>query len=201
MNGLDRRDGSWHETQQVGEAVRLGSKDDDSNVSTTQILLVLDALVHSEEDFKSGSFCRRKQVTVFQSSHSSIAGGLAIVTGEGVPESLIDAFIDQDSHLWTCEQEVFRFFESSNGRFTGHGGKSFQKILNRLSAFQVVKESLDRHAGSTKHWSSAKNVRVFDDNVHAEIVARHDLDRPVYDSSGSQLVGAVGIETKIHFGS
>lgn len=94
---------------------------DDSNASTPQILLTLDALVHREEDVKSACFGRCQQVTVFQSGQSSIAGCLAIMTGEGVPESLIDAFIDQDSHLRTCEQKVFGLFESSYGCFTRDG--------------------------------------------------------------------------------
>jgi len=42
-------------------------KNDDSDASTSQILLVLDALVHREEDVKSRSFGLNKQITVFQS--------------------------------------------------------------------------------------------------------------------------------------
>jgi len=76
------------------------------------------------------------------------------MTGKRVPESLIDTFIDQDSHLRTSEQKIFRLFESDYGRFARDGGKSFQKILNRLAAFQVVKEGLDRNSSSTKHGSS-----------------------------------------------
>src|SRR5262249_1308906 len=107
---------------------------DDSNASPTQILLILDALVHREENVKSGCFGRCKQFTVFQSGQSSIAGRLANMTREGVPESLIDAFIDQDSRLRTCEQRSLAPSRAAMAA-SRETGKSFQKIINRLSAF------------------------------------------------------------------
>ena len=42
--------------------------------------------------------------------------------------SLIDAFIDQDSHLRTSGQKVFRLFESSNGSFTSTVGNPSRKF-------------------------------------------------------------------------
>ncbi len=56
---------------------------------------------------------------------------------------------------------MFCFFESSDSCFTRHGGKSLEKFFECLSAFQIVEESLDWHSRSTKHRSSAKNIRVF----------------------------------------
>jgi len=62
---------------------------------------------------------------------------------------------------------VFCFFERGDGRFTGDGGKSFQKVFECFSALQVVEERLDRDAGSAKHRSSAKNIGIFDDDTHS----------------------------------
>ena len=94
------------------------------------------------------------------------------MAGQRIPESLIDAFIDQNAHLRTREQEMFCLFESGKSRFTRDGRKSLEKVFERFSAFQVVEECLDRDAGSAKHRSSAKNVGIFDDEVHERIVSR-----------------------------
>ena len=67
---------------------------------------------------------------------------------------------------------MFCFFESSDSGLTRHGGKSLEKLFECLPAFQIVEESLDWHSRSAKHRSSAKNIRVFDDNSHERIVSR-----------------------------
>jgi hypothetical protein len=79
------------------------------------------------------------------------------VTGQPVPEPLINALVDQNKHLKTCEQEVLWFFESSDGRFARDGRKSLQKVFECFSALEIVKERLDGHSGSAKHGSSTKN--------------------------------------------
>ena len=66
---------------------------------------------------------------------------------------------------------MFCFFESSDSGFTRYGGKPLEKLFERLSSFQIVEESLDRHSRSTKHRSSAKNIPVFDDDSHETIVS------------------------------
>ena len=135
-------------------------------------MLVFDSLIHGRENVEPGCFRGIKKVAILQSGESGIAGCLAIVAGQGVPESLINTLVDQNAHLGTCEQEVFCFFESGDGGFPRDGGKSFQKVFECFSAFQVVEEGLDGHAGSAKHRSSAKNVRVFDNDSHERIVSR-----------------------------
>jgi hypothetical protein len=37
------------------------------------------------------------------------------VSRQGVPKSLIHAFIDEDAHLGACEQQFFGFFKGVNG--------------------------------------------------------------------------------------
>ncbi len=61
---------------------------------------------------------------------------------------------------------MFCFFESGDGHFTPNGRKSLEKVFECFSAFQVVEEGLDGHAGSAKHRGSAKNIGIFDDKAH-----------------------------------
>ena len=99
-------------------------------------------------------------------------GCLAVVAGQRVPESHIEPLVDQNAHLRTCEQKMFCFFESGDGRFTRDGRKSLQKVFECFSALQVVEERLEGHSGPAKHGSSAKNIRIFDDDPHEIIVSR-----------------------------
>jgi hypothetical protein len=140
------------------------------HLATGQILLVFDTLIHGKENVEFGCLRRCKKLAIFQSSQSSVTGCLAIVIRQRVPESLIDTFVDQNAHLWTCKQKVFCFFERSDGQFTRDGRKSLQKVFECFSAFQVVEQRLDRHSRSAKHGSSAKNIPIFDYNFHRIIV-------------------------------
>jgi hypothetical protein len=67
---------------------------------------------------------------------------------------------------------VFCFLEGGDSGFTRHGGKPREKLFERLSALQIIEESLDWDSRSTKHRSSAKNIRVFGDDSHETIVSR-----------------------------
>jgi hypothetical protein len=67
---------------------------------------------------------------------------------------------------------VFCFLECGDSGFTRHGGKPHEKLFECLSAFQIIEESLDWDSRSTKHRSSAKNIRVFGDDSHERIVSR-----------------------------
>ncbi len=131
-----------------------------------------ETLIHGDENVEFGCSRGGKEIAVLQSGKSGKTGCLAIVTGQRVPESLIDALVDQNAHLRACEQEVFCFFKGSNGRFTRDGGKSLQKVFECFSALEVVEQRLNRHSGSAKHRTSPKNVRVFDDDSHEVIVSR-----------------------------
>jgi hypothetical protein len=67
---------------------------------------------------------------------------------------------------------VFCFLECGDSGFTRHGGKPHEKLFERLSALQIIEESLDWDSRSTKHRSSPKNIRVFGDHSHERIVSR-----------------------------
>jgi hypothetical protein len=94
------------------------------------------------------------------------------VSRQSVPKSLIHAFIDEDAHLGACEQQFFRFFKGGNGSFARNRGKPFQKVFQRLSAFQLVEQRLDGHSRPAKHRGPAENVRVSDDDTHGDILTR-----------------------------
>ncbi len=117
-------------------------------------------------------------------------GYLAIVTGQRVPESLIDTLVDQNAHLGTCEQKVFCFFESSDGRFTRDGGKSLQKVFECFSALEVIEKRLDGHSRSAKDGSSAENIRIFDDYAHKGIVTRAIVGRAWETARGERVAEA-----------
>jgi len=79
------------------------------------------------------TLARNKKLIIRQTSQSSVAGRLAIVTGQRVPESLIDTLVDQNAHLVTCEQKVLCFFQCSDGRITRDGRKTLQKVFECFS--------------------------------------------------------------------
>jgi hypothetical protein len=62
-------------------------------------LLVFDTLIYGEKNIELRCFRGRKKLAIFQSDQSGVTGCLAIVTRQGVPESLIDTLVDQDAHL------------------------------------------------------------------------------------------------------
>src|SRR5882762_2668212 len=76
------------------------------------------------------------------------------------------------SRLGTREWKVLCFLESGDNSITRDSGKPLEKFFECLSAFEIVKESLDGDSRSTEHRGSAKNVGVFDDNSHECIVSR-----------------------------
>jgi hypothetical protein len=151
-------------------------------------LLVFDSLIHSQENVEFCCFRCCKKIAIFQSCESGVTGGLAIVTGQIVSEPFVDTFIDQNAHLGAGEEKVFRFFESSDCGFARNGGKSFQKVFDCFSAFEVIEKRLDRNARSTKDGSSAEDVGIFDDNSHERIVPRAIAGHARETEKGERLV-------------
>jgi hypothetical protein len=80
--------------QQVFQAIRFRAKNDDSDTSSTQILLIFDALIHGEENVKFRVFRCREKFAILESCESSVTRGLAIMAREIIPESLINAFVE-----------------------------------------------------------------------------------------------------------
>jgi hypothetical protein len=94
------------------------------------------------------------------------------MAGQIVPESFVDTFVDQNTHLRTGEQKALRFFEGSDRRFARDGGKALQEVFECFAALQVVKQSLDRHSRPAKDRSSSEDIVILDDDIHDRIVPR-----------------------------
>jgi hypothetical protein len=60
--------------------------------------LEFDTLIDGEKNVKFGCFRCHKKLAILQSTQSGVTHCLAIVATQRVPESLIDAFIDQNAH-------------------------------------------------------------------------------------------------------
>lgn len=129
-------------------------------------------MVYSEENVESSIFRRDKKVAIVQSGEPCVPRSLAIVPRQMLPQSFIDAFVDQNAHLGAGEQKVFRFFKGGQRRLARDGGEALQKIFNGFATFQVIEESLDRHSCSAEDWSSPEDIFVLDDDVHDWIVPR-----------------------------
>lgn len=67
--------------QKILQTVRLRPKNDNRDLSGSQILLVFDALVHGEENIAAGCFRGCKKLAILKPGQSSVTGRLAIVTG------------------------------------------------------------------------------------------------------------------------
>lgn len=78
-------------------------ENDNCDFAGGQILLNLDALTGGRENVEAGCFGGREKVAVFESGESGEAGGLAIVAGQGAPETFIDAFLNRNAQLGTHE--------------------------------------------------------------------------------------------------
>jgi len=122
------------------------------------------------ENIESKGFRRRKNLTVLQSSQSSVARGLAIMPGQIGAEPLIDALVEQNAHLRAGEQKVLGFYECGERRFARDGGKTLQKVFECFATLQVVEQSLDRYSGSTKNRGACKDIRILDDYAHTRIL-------------------------------
>jgi hypothetical protein len=140
--------------------------------------LIFHALINRNESLESRSFRCSEKLTIFESGEAGISRCLAVMSRQSVAESLIDTFVNQDAHfLLARKKKFFRLFQGGEGGCARNGGKSGQKHFEGLSAFEIVEKRLHRYAGPTKYGRATKNLRVFDDNAHEEILARL-LERP-----------------------
>lgn len=62
-----------------------------------------------------------------------------------------------------------RFFQESDHLLAFNTWESFEELLDRIARFQMIKETLHRHARPGKNRLAAKNLRVLRyDATHAE---------------------------------
>jgi len=134
-------------------------------------LLIFNALICCEENVKPGGFRRREKLAVLQSRQARVTSRSAVVTGQIIPEPLIDTFVDQNPHLRAGEQQFLRFFESGDRRLSCHGRKALEEVFECFAALQVVEQRLNRHTCPAKDGSPSEDVFVLNDDIHVVIVA------------------------------
>jgi hypothetical protein len=67
LNRLDVREASGYVWQYVFQTVRFRAENDDADTSSSQVLLVFDALLHGEENVQFGGFRCREKVAIVES--------------------------------------------------------------------------------------------------------------------------------------
>jgi hypothetical protein len=90
--------GSRDVCQQVFEAIGFGAENDDGNPSGLQILRLGYALIDRQQNIETGCFGRRGKVAIFESRQPGVTRRLAVVTGQKIPQPLVNAFVDQNAH-------------------------------------------------------------------------------------------------------
>src|SRR5690242_20837645 len=62
------------------------------------------------------------------------------------------------SHLKFCEENLSREVQDGDSLLAGHAGEAFEKIVEGLAAFEVIKEVLDRDARTGEARSTAEQI-------------------------------------------
>ena len=125
---------------------------------------------------KSGGFGGIEELSVRQSRELGKAGGLAVVAGKQEAHALVDTFVDQKPHQARASSRCLASSSacSANARETVR--KSFQKLLDRVAALQVVEQGLNRHSRPPEHGCAVHNFRIFRDRpCHPYIVSQYGL--------------------------
>jgi hypothetical protein len=77
------------------------------------------------------------------------------------------------------EQAVLGFFHEGDDLLSFHGGKPFQKIINRIARPQIIEQRLNRHARTSKAGCAAHHVAVNTDDsslLHSQILRQTDSE-------------------------
>jgi hypothetical protein len=77
------------------------------------------------------------------------------------------ALVQQKLCSQFTEYKRFGMLKSAYCGISSDGGKIVEKFIERLAAFQIVQESLERHAGAAKDRRPAKNIGIADDHFIA----------------------------------
>src|SRR5438046_5513937 len=60
------------------------------------------------------------------------------------------------------------FLQQCDDLFALHARKTFKKLLDRISCFQMIEEALRRHPRARKHWLASKHLGILrNDAAHA----------------------------------
>lgn len=83
----------------MGQAVRHPTENHQRDpVAPDEVLLIWHILVHRNYAIETGTFGSEQQISILQTSQSSVPGSLALMTHEQMTQALIDALIEQKPH-------------------------------------------------------------------------------------------------------
>ena len=85
------------------------------------------------------------------------------MSGEMAPQRLVDAPIQQDTHLAAGEQRLPCFFQSMQGHLPADSWKTLQKALQAMSGFEVVEEGAHQDSRTSKGGLARHNPGIAND--------------------------------------
>jgi hypothetical protein len=98
MDGFKLRKAFGHQGHEILQQVGLSTKNDNSDPSLPQILLVFKPAINSQNNVKFCCLGCGQKLTVLKSSKAGVSSCLAIVTGKVVAQSLAHAFVEKNPH-------------------------------------------------------------------------------------------------------
>src|SRR5664279_3034503 len=84
--------------RQIAKTVGWSTENHQGNLPPAQVLLIRNVLVHGNQNIKAGFFGSLQEAPVFQARKIGETGGFALVAREQKPQSLVNAFVDQNPH-------------------------------------------------------------------------------------------------------
>lgn len=84
--------------QKVNESIRPGTENDDGDLPPREILLILDALLHSQKDVKPETLREGEHFSVLPTRKAHLGCGSAIVASQAVLELPRDALVEENDY-------------------------------------------------------------------------------------------------------
>jgi hypothetical protein len=97
------------------------------NLPPAQVLLIRNVLVHGNQNIKAGFFGSLQGAPVFQARKIGETGGFALVAREQKPQSLVNAFVDQNPHDARASKSFLASASASKSRARETVGKPCKK--------------------------------------------------------------------------
>ena len=123
-------------------------------------MLLRKIFVNSQEHLKFSRVRDEvKQLAIFNPSTACLRDSLSFVAGEFATKPRGHTFVGQDSHLGGGQHPFAGFFEKGDGLLAGHGGEIFQKLVQRLAAFEVINQRASGNACAGEARRAAHDFR------------------------------------------
>lgn len=148
-----------HQRLGVRQTVAGRTQSDDRDSVFLKLLLVRQISVHRHENLKILR-CAFEQFTVFKTGPTDEWNGFHDVSRQIASKSPIKIFIEKNFQSGGLKNLLFRFLQNGNDLFPLDAWKSFQKIIDRISGFQVIEKALHRHACPHEYNCASQNFRV-----------------------------------------